>query len=150
MEKILLFWKYNMRMLTSFLIGICMLLGVGNMVYAVGPGNWWQPPKGPLHCAQGKDCTLEKWFKQAPKDVTGIETKRDGVTYVQDIVKYLMGFVSLVGVFYILYAGFRVLTGWWDDEAQTDAKKTIIAVAIGIILMWLARALVMFILRMLG
>lgn len=39
-----------------------------------------------------------------------IETTRTFSQYVQDIVVYILGFVSLIAVIYIIYAGFRILT----------------------------------------
>jgi hypothetical protein len=45
-------------------------------------------------------------------------------------------------VIYVIYAGFQVLVGWSDEKALDKAKKTIINVVIGIIIMWIAYALV--------
>lgn len=46
---------------------------------------------------------------------------------------------------YIIWTGFRILTSNGDDSSLKDAKKTILYVMIGIIVMWLAYPIVMWI-----
>ncbi len=41
------------------------------------------------------------------------------------IIVFLNGFIALVTLIMIMYAGFLVLTGWWDEEKSEKAKKTI-------------------------
>lgn len=59
-----------------------------------------------------------------------------------NLILSFLTFVTLVAVVYILWSGFQVLTGGSDDKALDKAKKTIINVIIGIIVMWLAYAIV--------
>lgn len=60
-----------------------------------------------------------------------------------------MGFVSLIAVIYIIWAGFNVLTGNGDDKKLEDAKKTILYVIIGMIMIWLAYPIVKWALELL-
>lgn len=53
-----------------------------------------------------------------------------------------MGFVSLIGVIYIIYSGFRILISGGDEESLKNAKQTILYITLGMILMWLAYSIV--------
>lgn len=50
--------------------------------------------------------------------------------------------MTLIAVVYVLWAGFRILTGGSDEKAMEQGKKMIINVVIGIVIMWLAYAIV--------
>lgn len=50
------------------------------------------------------------------------------------IIIFLNGFIALVTVIMIMYAGFLVFTGWWDEEKSEKAKKTITYAIIGILI----------------
>lgn len=65
--------------------------------------------------------------------------------YVQSVVAYLLGFLGIVGVLYIIYAGVRILTSAGDDEAVSESRKTILYVAIGLVVIFLAYPIVIFI-----
>lgn len=66
----------------------------------------------------------------------------DPTQAIMNLILSFLTFVTLVAVVYILWSGFQVLTGGSDDKALDKAKKTIINVIIGIIVMWLAYAIV--------
>lgn len=61
---------------------------------------------------------------------------------IMNLILSFLTFVTLVAVVYILWAGFQVLIGGSDEKARDKAVKTIINVIIGIIVMWLAYAIV--------
>jgi PKD repeat protein len=50
--------------------------------------------------------------------------------------------VTLIAVIYIIYAGFQIMTGGGDEEKMKKSRNTILYVFIGIVIMWLAYALV--------
>jgi glucose uptake protein GlcU len=41
------------------------------------------------------------------------------------VIIFLNGFIALVTVLMIIYAGILILTGWWDEEKSEKAKKII-------------------------
>lgn len=102
-----------------------------------------------IYCPDGEDCGLEKWIDIVKEDIDGIVVDKKATVYIQDIVVYLLTFITLIAILYIIYAGFKVLTGAGDEEAQWEAKKIIISVFLGILLMWLSFAIVEFILDIL-
>jgi type IV secretory pathway VirB2 component (pilin) len=61
--------------------------------------------------------------------------------FVSLIVSFL-GFITLIAVLYVLWAGFQILTAGGDEEKVKKGRTTIIQVVIGIVIMWLAYALV--------
>lgn len=82
--------------------------------------------------------------------LNGQITTDDVSTYAQNIVIYLLTFVSLIAVIYIIWAGFNVMIGNGDEKKLEDAKKTILYVALGMIMMWLAYSLVNFMMTFLN
>ncbi len=59
----------------------------------------------------------------------------------------LLSLVTIVAVAYALYAGFQIMTAGGDEEKVKTGRKTIINVLIGIVVMWLAYAIVTFVLN---
>lgn len=74
-------------------------------------------------------------------------TNRPLADYIQEYVSYLLTFLTIIAVLYVIWAGFRIMTGNGDEEAVSQSKKTILYVAIGIIIIWLAYAIVSWIMR---
>ena len=96
------------------------------------------------------DCGLQEWIDALETWLDDIETSRSASEYIQDIVRYLLTFVSLIAVIYIIYAWFQILIWWGDEEKMKSSKQTIIYVIIGVILMWLAWPITKFILDILA
>lgn len=65
-----------------------------------------------------------------------------GVDAILNVIKSFLGFVTIVAVAYCLWAGFQILTAGGDEEKVKTGRKTIINVLIGIVVMWLAYAVV--------
>ena len=63
------------------------------------------------------------------------------------MVTQLLSLVTIIAVGYCLYAGFQIMTAGGDEEKVKTGRKTIINVLIGIVVMWLAYAIVTFVLR---
>jgi len=101
------------------------------------------------YCNNG-ECGLEEWIDVIKWGITDLETTRTASQYIQDIVIYLLTFVSIIAVIYIIYAGFQILIWWGDEEKMKSSKQTIIYVIIGMILMWLAWPITQFILSVLS
>lgn len=67
-----------------------------------------------------------------------------------NLVKSFLGFVTVIAVFYSLWAGFQIMTAGGDEEKVKSGRKTIIQVIIGIIIMWLSYAIVTWIVQALA
>lgn len=77
-------------------------------------------------------------------NINSIETKDRFSVYIQKVIAYLLGFLALVGVIYILYAGFNVLTAGGNEDKVKKSKSTIFHVMIGLLLIFLAYSIVTF------
>lgn len=97
-----------------------------------------------IYCSDG-ECGLDKWTEMVKWGLKDIETQRSASTYIQDIVKYLLTFITLIAVLYIIYAWFQILTSAGDDDKVSKSKTTIITVLLGIVIIWLSYAIVNFI-----
>ncbi len=73
-------------------------------------------------------------------EATGGETSLRGI--VLTIINFALGFLGLVAVIMVIYAGFLYLTSQGNDEATGNAKKIIQYSVVGIILILASFALV--------
>jgi uncharacterized membrane protein YwzB len=103
----------------------------------------WQP-KIRIDCWE-EDCNLDTGIENVRNTVKWIEQERTFSEYVQDIVVYMLSFISIIAVIYIIYAWFRILTGAWDEEVLKKQKSTILYVIIWMAVIWLAYPITIFI-----
>ncbi len=71
--------------------------------------------------------------------------KSDIATTIQSFLTFIATFLSLIAVIFIVYAGFSILTAWGDDEKVKKWKTTIINAVIGLVVIWLAYSIVLWI-----
>ena len=64
-----------------------------------------------------------------------------------DIIRYLMTFLGLIAVVVILLGGFKWLTAAGNEDKIAEAKKTIIAGVIGLVIILAAFAIVTFVIQ---
>lgn len=77
--------------------------------------------------------------------ITGIETGKTFSQYVQDIIIYLLGFLTLIVVILIMWAGFSILTAAGDEEKVKSGKKIIFRAIIGLLIIFFAWSITTFI-----
>lgn len=66
------------------------------------------------------------------------------------IIQVLLGFLGVIAVLIILYAGWRWMTSGGDPQKIQDAKRTLMNAVLGLLIIFSAFALVAFIIRMLS
>jgi len=91
------------------------------------------------------DCDINNWVKIVEDTVSWIQKTDSLSVYIQKVVAYVLTFVSIIAVIYIIYAWFRILISAWDEETLKKQKSTILYVILGIIIMWLAYPITIFI-----
>lgn len=94
-----------------------------------------------IYCQDG-ECSLDEWIDVVKRDLNDLETNRTASQYVQDIIRYLLTFITIIAVFYIIYAWFKILTSAWSDDEITKSKTTIVSVLVWIVIIWLSYAIV--------
>jgi len=95
-------------------------------------------------------CWLNQWIWTLQWQITNIENNRTFSQYSQDIIQYLLWFITLIAFIYIIYAWFNILTWVWDEEKAKKTKSIIIYVIIWMILIWLAYPIAIFIINVLN
>lgn len=65
-----------------------------------------------------------------------------GEQAIMNLIKSFLQFVTIIAVVYVLWAGFQILTAGGDEEKVKTGRKIVIQVIIGIVVMWLAYAVV--------
>ena len=106
-------------------------------------------PKVHIDCGE-QDCNINTWIEVVKDSVNGIEKDRTLSEYVQDIVVYILWFISIIAVIYIIYAWFRILVWAWEEETLKKQKGTILHVIIWMAVIWLAYPIVKFIIDLLN
>ncbi len=99
---------------------------------------------------QSWECSFEGWVILLKNGLNDVVTNRKFSVYIQDVVIYLLTFVTIVGVIYIIYAGFQLMTSGWDEEKYKKTKNIIVYVILWIILMWLAYPIMKWIITLLN
>lgn len=89
-------------------------------------------------------CTLSWGIKETER-IGSVVTDQKASEYIQNVTSYILWFMAIVSVLYIIYAGFNILTGAWDEEKIKKSKSIITYVVMGIIIMFLAYSIVIFI-----
>jgi len=129
MKKIVLFFIYVLSFISFFQITNAITLEI------------FKNNSDVIYC-QNNECSLEEWTKIVKNDINSIEKQRTLSVYIQDVIKYLLTFISILAVIYIIYAWFKILTSAGDDESVKKSKTTIVSVLIWIVIIWLAYAIV--------
>ncbi len=111
---------------------------------------WNSQPKV-QYCDDEGECGLIEGIDLAKDGINDIETDRSFSEYIQDLVQYLLTFVTIIAVVYIIYAGFRLMVDPGDDSEKVKRTKNIILyVIVGIIIIWLAWPITLWLLKLLG
>ena len=139
----------------KILLKIFLIFSLGISVFNFSYANslqdlisWWDN-KINVDCAT-EDCNLKAWTDLVRDSINDIEKDRSARDYIQDVVIYLLYFVSLIALLFIIYSWFNILTAAWDEEKVKKSKTTILQVIIWIIVIWLAYPIVKWIIEVLN
>ncbi|MDD5040321.1 MAG: hypothetical protein PHY34_04190 [Patescibacteria group bacterium] len=69
---------------------------------------------------------------------------------VINIIQWILGFLGLIAVIFILYGGFMWMTAAGNEDRVSTAKKIITSAVIGLIVVLLAWAIVIFVVNQTG
>jgi len=105
---------------------------------------------GQLPYCDSNECGYQQWLKKVEWIVDDIEKSQTLSEYIQSVVIYLLTFITIIAVIYIIYAWFRIMIWWWSDDALKNSRKTILNVAIWIVIIWLSYSIVAFIIDILN
>ena len=107
--------------------------------------DFWKLP----FCNNAGECWYRQWLEAIKNSINGMIINKTLSEYVQDVIAYLLSFISIIAVIYIIYAWFRIMIAWWNDDEVKKWKKTIFQVIIWIIVIWLAYSIVTFVINVL-
>ncbi len=93
---------------------------------------------------------IDSAFAKLPDAPTvgGLSGGTDAASIKDTIVRLLeqiLDFITLIGVVYVVVAGIRLILSGGDEGEKDKAKKTIIYVIIGIVVVLFARVIVSFV-----
>lgn len=91
-----------------------------------------------VYCNESDACWLAAGISLVKTGVDDIQTAKKSSEFIQDVVIYLLWFVSFIAVLFIIYSWFRILTSSWDEDTIKTSKNRIIYVIVGILIIWFA------------
>lgn len=127
---------------------LCVLFGSVSAGFFDDFISSWTPDV--RYCNDAGECGLDEWIDVIKDGISDLETDRTASDYIQDIVIYLLGFVTILWVIYIIYAGFMIVIWNGDDEKLKNSKQIIIYVVVWITVMWLAYPIMSFVIGILN
>jgi len=65
-----------------------------------------------IYC-NNNECSLERWINISWSWINDIEKNRKLSVYIQDVIRYVITFISILAVIYIIYAWFNILISSW-------------------------------------
>ena len=107
---------------------------------------FWSPSKI-QYCENDGECWLDAWtnlLKDPDKWIKWIVTDWNFSEYILKVIKYLLWFIMIIGVVYIIYAWFNILTAAWDEAKVWKSKKIIMYVVIWLIIIFLSITIISF------
>lgn len=133
------------KLIIGWIVALLAVFGNSGNVSAGFLGDLFDSdgPNAPI--CQDDDCGWENGVDAVKDAIQGAETQKPASQYIQDVANYVLTFMAIIGVLYIIYAGFNILTAAGDDEKVSNSKKTITYVAIGLVVMFLAASIINFI-----
>ena len=111
--------------------------------------------QGKMVLAQGNDeRQIDSWWEKAQRGglsevgrAYGESTPRDPRNIVVDMIRVVLGFLGVIAVVLILYAGFKWMTSRGNEETIGDAKKILTAGLIGLIIILSAYIIANFVIK---
>ncbi len=97
------------------------------------------------YCEPGQNCSLKAGSDIVADGVNDIVKDRTASQYAQDVAANVVAVLSIVGVLFIIYAGFLYLTANGEEEKTGKAKSIIVSVLIGFVIVFLAWGIVSFV-----
>jgi len=88
--------------------------------------------------------------KQYIKDNSGLpasDNASDPRRVAAQVIKIVLGFLGILSVIIILYAGFKWMTAGGNEEGVGEAKKMLVAALIGLVIILSAYALANFVIN---
>lgn len=140
--------------LFSKILSALLLFSIGLFTMNVSAGwlsDLWSSSEPSIPYCQWSDkddCTLKGWV-EITENINSVVTGTKASDFIQNITSYVLGFMSIVAVLYIIYAGFNILTWNWDEDKVKKSKSIITYVIMGVIIMFLAYSIVAFLFTLL-
>ena len=110
--------KHSLTVMLLSMIFVFIPVASTGLAQSATGGNWWTTAQ-----QGGLDQVGRAYGGGEPRNIRMI---------VVDIIKIILGFLGILAVVLILYAGFKWLTAGGNEEKVGEAKKILIAGIIGL------------------
>ena len=125
-----------MKKIFLLLASFFLLFSFFNPIDASNIFQSWNPE---IPYCRWDDCWLKEGIEHVKNSwIDWLITDWTASSYIQRILVYLLTFLRLVAVIIFIYAGFNMLTAWWDEEKFNKSKTMMIYAIIWIAIVFLA------------
>jgi hypothetical protein len=87
-------------------------------------------------------CSADGLTMPPQADVGYAGTETDLVSIVENIIKWVVGFIVLISIFMFAYGGLTYLTAGGDESKVENAKKALVSALFGLLIAALSYAIV--------
>jgi type IV secretory pathway VirB2 component (pilin) len=91
----------------------------------------------------------QKNYIKANSGLPSEETASDPRYVAANVIRYILGFLGIIAVIIVLYAGFKWMTSGGSEEKVGEAKKMLVAGVIGLVIILSAYTLASFVISQL-
>lgn len=134
-----------MKIFSKIMLFIFVLTGFFQTTQAGFLSDLLDNGKPHVNYCQNDDCGWEEWVTQVWDNLEGVVKNQTASQYIQEIIIFLIWFLSLIAVIYIIYAWFNIMIWSGDEEKMKKSKSTIIYVILGLLIIYFAYTLVAFV-----
>ena len=91
--------------------------------------------------------TIGGQFFEVPQVTKDITTLEGLLSIIADLLSFAVGLSAIVAIIMIVYSGFLYITSTGEPENISKAGKALTAAIVGLIIVFLARTIIVFILN---
>jgi len=125
-------FKKIISMAMIFSAFILILSPVTNVMAAIQADDYWGG-------------STQRQYVDTNSGLAGGSEARDPRLVIVDIIKLALGFLGIIAVVIILFAGFKWMTAGGNEENVSEAKKILIAGLIGLVIILASYAIASFV-----
>ncbi len=91
--------------------------------------------------------TEQKQYVDTNSGLAGGEGARDPRAIIVDVIRFILGFLGIIAVVIILFAGFKWMTSGGNEEKVSEAKKMLVNGLIGLVIILCSYAIATFVIN---
>lgn len=144
-----------MRFLSQILVAVTVAVGLAFLPAAhagffdpieTAISNVFGPTKQQIPiCPDSQNCSITTGINLLKGQIRDLIVNETASQYAQRVAGNIVAVLSIVGVLFIVYAGFLLMAAGGNEENSKKAKSIIVGVLVGYVIIFLAYSVVSFV-----